>query len=177
MELKNPIAVKFGTINGEIFGGPFKQHERTRRLFAINMAEEITNPADIRIPTQDFSVPGTTNMIFGIIAAIEAMKDGKDVYVGCMGGIGRTGLFIGCLAKVMRDWAVEENIPTQIGDPVAFTRQNYKKNAIETSAQMDFVRSFPTGEVLDAIRNMLFVPVAPSTPMAAFLLWIKLLRG
>ena len=34
----------------------------------------------------------------------------------------------------------------------------------------------PTGEILDAIEHMLYVPQVP-TPMAAFLLWIKLLRG
>ena len=176
MELKKPIFVVLGTIQGCIYGGPFRQHESTRRLFSINMAKEISNPADFHIPTEDYSVPSVEDMQEGIVAALRALKEGNDIYVGCMGGIGRTGLFMGCFAKVMQDCAAAGLVPClDPGDPVLWVREKYKSHAIETTEQEEFVRGFPTDVVVAQLEEMLYVPQPPKTAGEAFLLWIKLL--
>lgn len=178
MELKKEIPVVLGTIKGSLFGGPFRQYEPTRRIFSINMAKEISNPAHIRIPTEDYSIPSQEDMEVGLIAALDALKDGNDIYVGCMGGIGRTGLFMGCFAKLLSDCAAEGlELVTPVGDPVRWVRENYKSHAIETTEQEAFVRGFNTERVRQHLRTLLYVPQPPKTASEAFRCWFKLFFG
>lgn len=151
MNLKKGIPVMIGSSLGYVFGGPFKQYvPGTRRLLSIKMAVEIDHPHDVSVPTEDFSVPSVDDMNAGLIRAVDAILSGNDVYVGCMGGIGRTGLFMGCMAKVLQDYANTPGTEStlHISDPVAWVRANYVSHAIETSEQKDFVRTFDTSLVL-----------------------------
>ena len=152
MNLNQGINIDLGVkVQGRVFGGPFKQYvHNTRRLVGIKMAVEIHHEHDFSVPTQDFSVPSTKDMSAGILYAIQAIADGNDVYVGCMGGIGRTGLFMGCMAKVMLNYG------TLIGisDPVLFVRKNYMGHAIETDEQQAFVRGFDTIPALELIKAL-----------------------
>lgn len=150
MQLKNGIPVLIGTISGHVFGGRYKSFvDGTRRLVGVKMAEEIDHPHQISIPTEDFSVPDVTDMQYGLIDALTAMKRGNDVYAGCMGGIGRTGLFMGCMAKVMQDLGARGTVPTMyVHDPVDFVRNHYNGHAIETEEQRRYVRTFDTAIVL-----------------------------
>lgn len=176
MELKKPINVTIGPIKGALFGGPFRAHQPTRRLFSINMAKEIPNNADFRIPTRDFSVPEVEDMEAGLMAALNALQEGNDIYVGCMGGVGRTGLFLGCFAKVLKDCDKAGLYPvTTVYDPVLWVRDNYKSHAIETPEQEAFVRNFPTEAVLSHLHSLLYVPQIPKTASEAFFLWLRLL--
>ena len=54
---------------------------------------------------------------------------GKRVHVGCIGGHGRTGLFI---AAVRAEYNGDKNATT-------WTRQNHCVNAVETQTQIDFL--------------------------------------
>jgi protein-tyrosine phosphatase len=54
------------------------------------------------------------------------------VHVGCRAGIGRTGLFLACLARAA---GVE-------GDPIAHVRAQYDPHAAETAAQEAMARGF-----------------------------------
>jgi protein-tyrosine phosphatase len=56
---------------------------------------------------------------------------GKDVYIGCQGGWGRTGLFLALLAKTCG-----------VENPIMYVRQNYARTAVETPAQEKYVRDF-----------------------------------
>ncbi len=154
MELNKSVPVKFGKFEGKIFGGPFRHYKPgTRRLIGVKMAAEINHPHDVSIPTEDFSVPSVGDMQAGLIKAVQAIALGSDVYAGCMGGIGRTGLFMGCLKKCLNDFSGERE------DPVKFVRQHYKGHAIETQEQQDYVRTFDSAPVVAALVGLTSVKV------------------
>lgn len=121
---------------GKFLGGPFTQLHRDLYgrdgYFLVKMAKEIDLPCDASVPTVDFSLPDDKLLKPALKAAINAHLAGKIVAVGCMGGTGRTGLFFGVLSAILN-----RNV-----DPVVFTRSQYKSHAIETDAQMEYVRKF-----------------------------------
>ena len=50
-----------------------------------------------RHPIIDLSVPNSPEHMAGILDAIDAVQDdGRNVYVHCWGGVGRTGTVVGC---------------------------------------------------------------------------------
>jgi len=54
----------------------------------------------IHIPIQDFQVPKDLTVFMEAIDLVDThAKNGKNIAVHCMAGIGRTGLFLACLAK------------------------------------------------------------------------------
>lgn len=146
MKLDLNIPVSFGPVQATIYGGPFRRYEQgTRRLVGVKMAAEIDHPHEISIPTEDFSIPDEADMQEGVLQAMEAIFNGNDIYAGCMGGIGRTGLFMGCMAKVMIDYASDSGGGSPVpSDPVLYVRHYFKPHAIETQEQQDFVRGFDT---------------------------------
>jgi protein tyrosine phosphatase len=99
-------------------------------MFGVKMAKEIKADCDVAVPTEDFSVPEAQDLIEGLRAALVPLSKGKAVYVGCMGGKGRTGLFLAALAKLLGE-----------KDPVTFVRMYYYLHAVETSEQKEFVDS------------------------------------
>ena len=114
-----------------IIGGPFRQCPEG--LFSIKMAAEIDRPCDVSIPTEDFSVPPTQALRKGIMKTLAAMARIDDVdervcYAGCMGGIGRTGLFMAAMAKTLG-----------YADPIATVRSQYKASAVETRQQENYI--------------------------------------
>jgi len=156
MELKKGIPVRFGLISGVVFGGPFRNYvPGTRRLVGVKMAQEIEHPHDFKVDTRDFSVPSQAAMQAGIMFAISNLYKGYDVYAGCMGGIGRTGLFMACMAKVQHDYfaSVGEAPPRPV-PPVAYVRAHYIPHAVETDEQQDFVADFDTGPAVRALGTM-----------------------
>ncbi len=158
--LTKGIPVTLGNIHGIVFGGPFRKYvPGTRRLVGVKMAAEICHPCEIVVDTEDFSVPLVQDMQNGIIKSINAMSAGYDVYVGCMGGIGRTGLFMGCMAKVMIDCG-RKGIVTEekIGDPVLWVREHYLSHAIETKEQQSYVVNFDTSVVIAHVESLLKGP-------------------
>lgn len=147
------IPIDLGVIQGRCYGGRFRDfNPDERRLVGIKMAAEIDHPHDISIPTEDFSIPDEDDMIGGLFSALENVNDGNDLYVGCMGGIGRTGLFMGCLAKVMIEFHGGEY--KGYTDPVSLVRGIYKGHAIETDEQQRFVRDFDTGALVSWLHAL-----------------------
>ena len=96
-----------------------------------------------RWPIPDVGVPSTPGDMAAILDAIDAALDGgKNVYVHCWGGVGRTGTVIGCwlvrhgskaseaLAQVAGGWrGMEKFIPG--------------RESPETSGQREYVRNWP----------------------------------
>lgn len=113
----------------KVFGGRYV--DRPDNMVGVKMAEEINRPCDINIPTRDFSVPKVEHMTDGLRQGVQLIAQGKPLYVGCMGGIGRTGLYLAILAKA---WG--------INDPVAFVRSTYFSHAVETEQQRQYVEAF-----------------------------------
>lgn len=150
MVLGAGMPVKFGSVHATVFGGPFKEYiPKQRRLIGVKMAAEIDHPHEVSIPTHDFSIPREADMLAGLTWAVEAIFDGNDIYAGCMGGVGRTGLFMGCMAKLMIDTG-----DLLESDPVMYVRKHYKAHAIETEEQKEFVRNFDTRALKAVVQGL-----------------------
>jgi hypothetical protein len=82
----------------------------------------------------DFGLPGD---VAGLHAALTGLLDrarsGERVEVGCLGGHGRTGTALACLAVL---------VGTPADRAVAWVRSNYCSRAVETDAQRAFVVDF-----------------------------------
>jgi len=143
------ITVRFGTVHGTIFGGPFVKAPRgARRMVTVKMAKEISAPHDISIPTEDFNVPSMGDMNAGVLEALALMADGNDLYVGCWGGIGRTGLFMAVMAKIMFAYHQQQVAP------VAFVREKYNQHAVETAQQMRFVDDYDVTGAIKLLEDL-----------------------
>ena len=135
---RQPQAMKlpFGSAERVIYGGGYAN--RPEHMYGIKMAVEIKAPCDVDIPTVDFSIPPEEAMRKGIRNALWKIAAGRqEVFTGCMGGIGRTGLFLGVLVRVLGE-----------KDPVTYVRKNYYGHAIETQEQQDFVNNIELGNLI-----------------------------
>jgi hypothetical protein len=79
----------------------------------------------------DFGVPPDAEAVVGpLTTVLERARSGQDVEVGCIGGHGRTGTALACLA-------VLTGYPAT--DAVAWVRSAYCASAVETPGQEAFV--------------------------------------
>lgn len=116
-----------------VFGGPFRFTEHIKEhVFKIKMAKEIFMPFDVNVPTVDFSVPSKKDLHNGLVLGLKAMARNEALYVGCMGGIGRTGLYMAVLARIF-----------DIENPIEWVRANYNSHAVETTQQWEYIMNFP----------------------------------
>lgn len=112
-----------------VYGGMFVK--RPPGYLGVKMAVEINRPCDVSVPVVDFSIPTPAEMELGLSQTVKLILSGSPVYVGCAGGIGRTGLMLAVLAKA---WGVD--------DPISYVRSQYFAHAVETKQQIDFVSNF-----------------------------------
>jgi protein-tyrosine phosphatase len=90
--------------------------------------------ATIAIEMHDYECPPNHQQVkYAMLVATQALAEGCDVYCGCAGGIGRTGIFLAVLAAAYR--------PTE-KDPITFVRNKYDSHAIETVSQEAWVYDF-----------------------------------
>jgi protein-tyrosine phosphatase len=90
-------------------------------------------PADL-IEWEDFGLPEDAESAAQMIeAAFMRARRGELVEVGCFGGIGRTGTVLACMA-------VLAGVPP--AKAVAWVRDAYKTEAVETAEQENWVRWF-----------------------------------
>jgi hypothetical protein len=61
----------------------------------------------------------------------EQLDDGKKIHVGCIGGHGRTGLFLAALVSLYEDLT---------DDPIGYVRKEHCKKAVESKSQMKFLK-------------------------------------
>lgn len=81
----------------------------------------------------DFGVPDATELRVALDDLLERARRGERVEVGCLGGHGRTGTALACLA-VLTGTPAEE--------AVAWVRAVYCEKAVETDEQREFVAAF-----------------------------------
>jgi hypothetical protein len=82
----------------------------------------------------DFGLPADSEGAAGeIAAAFTRARGGELVEVGCLGGRGRTGTVLACMA-------VLAGVP--VGEAVVWVRQAYRPEAVETPEQEEWVRWF-----------------------------------
>jgi hypothetical protein len=97
----------------------------------------------LTIDWPDFGLPAEPETAAGqIVDTFERAKRGERVEVGCLGGIGRTGTVLSCMAVIA-------GVPG--ADAVTWVRQHYRPEAVETSAQANWVTWF--AEWLERERN------------------------
>jgi hypothetical protein len=124
-----------------VTGGPFFDCPKT--MVGVKMAKEIRQTCAVDIPTEDFKTPDRKVLTSGLDKALNLLLDGEPLYVGCMGGKGRTGLFMAVLAKAFG-----------VKNPVEYVRKHYYAHAVETKDQYAFVERFPiTPEVQAKIKR------------------------
>lgn len=88
------------------------------------------NHTEVLFRITDGGVPQDVPNFKKLIAwTIEQLKAGKKVHTGCIGGHGRTGMFLAALVKEM----------TGEKDAITYVRNNYCQKAVETSAQVKFL--------------------------------------
>jgi hypothetical protein len=123
---KGAMPFKFRFIKATIHGGPYMAKHPS--LFGVKMAAEIDRACQVDIPTRDFDVPPVEIMKAGMRKAFTALLEEGEIYVGCMGGIGRTGLFMAAMAKAAGEL-----------DPVGYVREHYIPHAVETTPQQRYI--------------------------------------
>jgi hypothetical protein len=125
-----------------IYGGPYDNFPEGKMFGLCVRRERTKRRTDMLIPIEDFQVPSNDfEVLDGVKAALDKALWGVPVYVGCMGGWGRTGLILAIIAKA-----------AGVKDPVGFVRENYTSHAVETEDQQAYVAEFDVGE----LRSHLF---------------------
>lgn len=100
-------------------------------------------PTFVRLPIIDQSVPSDRDTFDKLIDwTIEQMKAEKRVHVGCIGGHGRTGLFLAVLVHRITGQA----------DATQWLRDNYCKKAVESKAQVNWLHKHYGIEKVDATK-------------------------
>ena len=134
-----------GFLDFTIVGGPFDAYRPGPDDFGVCVrAERAPDTADLRLGITDFGVPAPSRkgeVDEAIRRTLEAAMTGQRVYVGCMGGWGRTGMFLALLAKVCGEEM-----------PVMYVRHHYTPRAVETTEQARYVTEFDVSE----LRRWLF---------------------
>ena len=95
-----------------------------------------------RHPIVDLSVPRCPQQMARILDAIDvAMRDGKTVYVHCWGGVGRTGIVVGCW--LVRHGRTGDVALYQIAEWWQGVEKVYRRPiSPETSEQHQYVRDW-----------------------------------
>lgn len=156
--LSMPVELKWGPFTifrSRVYGGPYR--EKPVGAFGVKMAEEISAPCHVDIPTRDFSVPNEIDLKDGLGDTLTALLAGERVYVGCMGGIGRSGLMMAAIAKTLgleaehtaQSWKGDKTV----GGPVGYVRKHYKSHAVETEQQMAYIDRFDVSGIAADIKK------------------------
>lgn len=137
------------------YGGPYDRFPQGQWFGVCVRAERVPAAKAVHLPIHDFQVPDDDAAVEKALRqALQAALDGRQVYVGCMGGWGRTGLFLALLAKA-----------TGFDNPVACVRAHYTPHAVETEAQWRYVQDFDVRALRRWLRG------------AAWLAWLRQLKN
>jgi hypothetical protein len=102
--------------------------------FGLYLDERWAPPWDhAHLPWVDFGVPDADELRVALQDLLDRSRRGEHVEVGCLGGHGRTGTALACLAVLTG---------TPPGDAVAWVRATYCEKAVETNEQSAFVAAF-----------------------------------
>ena len=135
---KGKLPLVLGGRLHQVVGGPFGAVLGLGGLpaaFSVKLEARAPAPATLTFPIPDFGIPDDPQAFLEAVqAALTALLRGRPVFVGCAGGMGRTGLFLAAMAKVVG-----------VADPVAYVRDWYHPGAVETRAQESFLAGLDTG--------------------------------
>ncbi len=107
-------------------------------------AHKIGAAKHLRFPIRDHSVPKSDQRIRDALDAIDNHLDGSDiVYVHCWGGIGRTGLIVGCW--LARHGLAGDQALTRLDELWQSCPKSRYMESPETHAQKAAVRNWRSG--------------------------------
>lgn len=87
----------------------------------------------IHLPISDLDIPSVNDLSLAVGEALNRIRNGENIAIHCHAGIGRTGVFIACMA--IKAFGLS-------GDEAVEWVRNYIPGAIETERQLKFVLSF-----------------------------------
>ncbi len=125
------LDLRMGLVTRRVWAGPFMY--APEKVPKVKLAPEVQGAADLYLPIRDFSIPASKPEVDRVLwEVLNLLARNKPVYVGCRGGLGRTGLFLSLLAKA-----------TGVKDAAAFVRAGYCDDAVETHFQERYVSGYP----------------------------------
>lgn len=117
---------------GWVHAGPTREMPDGYKL--IRCAAEIPTPVAkvaYDVSTKDFTPFDGGTLADSLPDILRDLEDGKPLFIGCMGGTGRTGTLLAILVG---------QHPAFTGEmAIAYVRTHYKSGAVETSPQEDQV--------------------------------------
>ena len=144
---KGSIELKLGPKRVPLHGGPFRA--KPEGFFGVSMAAEIEpkDSLDLHVEVPDFGIPAEDriSVAMAMITAACALSHGQDTYVGCMGGQGRTGIFMALMARAAYGMTGPEAIH--------FVREHYLPHAVETAEQEAYVANFVLDDLPEIFRE------------------------
>ena len=138
--------IEAGGVSLKFVGGPFRHADQYANSWKLKMAKEQPGQSDYIVPLVDFTAPTTKQLIDAAERAITAAMTGRTVYVGCAGGIGRTGTMMAAILKVFFPDA----------DPVKIVRAEYLGHAVETGEQMRVLDQLDVTDLRKKVLRRLF---------------------
>jgi len=90
----------------------------------------------IHLPIPDFGVPSLPALEQAVQVALERAQQGKNIVVHCYAGLGRTGMFLACLAR--RAFGMT-------GEQAVEWVRSHLSPAIETPGQIRVIHEFERG--------------------------------
>lgn len=141
------------TVGGKIYtilGGPYT--ERPEGVPGVSMLEGDCTPSNVHIPTADFSVPCYPEFFRGVQQGVLLLQQYGVLYVGCTGGVGRTGMYMVAVVIALRAMEHERglmqggqpgwNIWAIVDEVLSDVRQAYMGEAVETEGQEIYLQEF-----------------------------------
>ena len=101
----------------------------------------------LRFPIKDVSIPQSTKSVQDLIAKITKVIKGNPkakVYIHCWGGVGRTGLVVGCLLGELYKQGYDETLK-RLEQLFAVCPKSAKRHTPETAEQHKFIASYIQG--------------------------------
>jgi hypothetical protein len=145
-----------------LFGGPYT--EKPKGMFGVKMAAEINKPCDINIPTPDFHVPDTNILLNGMARTVIALHKKKEVYIGCMAGRGRTGLFMAAMVQLSAQYRHKKLGAALSKDIIPRVRREYYSHAVETKGQENFITRLETTRLHNLVWALDTIPFFSKLP-------------
>jgi Protein-tyrosine phosphatase len=123
------------TVTGVSFVGDDPYGRDVPPSFGLYLDERWSPPwPHAHVDWPDFSVPRDIEVArSALVQLVERARQGESVEVGCLGGHGRTGTALACIAVLTGTSATEA---------VTWIRANYCSQAVETGEQATFASNF-----------------------------------
>lgn len=102
--------------------------------YGMRMSSKATpwdGPQQYYLPIPDMGVPESVEKFKQYVAWVaEQLEAGAKVHCGCIGGHGRTGMFLAALCKT---------VSPETEDAITHVRENYCQKAVESAKQVDWL--------------------------------------